>query len=68
MSQPGVAPEHCDGSLERSEVTMSKLLAITASLKAALMVASFAFVRGDMLAVILMSALFSLAHSVMRNR
>jgi hypothetical protein len=40
---------------------MSKLLAITASLRAALMVASFAFVRGDMLAVILIAALFSLA-------
>jgi hypothetical protein len=51
----------CIEGLRRSEVTMSKLLAITASLKATLMVASFAFARGDMLPVILISALFSLA-------
>jgi hypothetical protein len=40
---------------------MSKLLAITGSLKATLMVAGFAFARGDMLPVILISALFNLA-------
>ena len=40
---------------------MSKLLAIAASLKATLMVASFAFAQGDMLPVIVISALFNLA-------
>jgi hypothetical protein len=40
---------------------MSKLLAIVASLKAVLIAASAAFVRGDMLFVILISVLFSLA-------
>lgn len=41
---------------------MSKLLAIPAALKAVLMGASFALARGDMLSVILISALFNLAH------
>jgi hypothetical protein len=40
---------------------MSKLLAIAASLKAILIVASVAFARGDMLSVILISVLFNLA-------
>jgi hypothetical protein len=40
---------------------MSKLLAIVASLKAILIVASVAFARGDMLSVILISVLFHLA-------
>jgi hypothetical protein len=40
---------------------MSKLLATAASLKAILVVASFALARGDMLPVILISALFDLA-------
>ena len=40
---------------------MSKLLAIVASLKALLITASFAFARGDMLSVILISVLFNLA-------
>jgi hypothetical protein len=40
---------------------MSKLLAIVASLKAVLIAASAAFVRGDMLSVILISLLFNLA-------
>jgi hypothetical protein len=40
---------------------MSKLLAIGASLKAILIAASFAFARGDMLSVILISVLFNLA-------
>jgi hypothetical protein len=40
---------------------MSKLLAIVASLKAVLIAASVAFARGDMVCVILISALFSLA-------
>ena len=40
---------------------MSKLLAIVASLKAILIAASFAFARGDMLSVILISVLFNLA-------
>jgi hypothetical protein len=40
---------------------MSKLLAIVASLKAILIAASVAFVRGDMLSVILISVLFNLA-------
>jgi Na+/H+-dicarboxylate symporter len=47
--------------MKGSEVTMSKLLAMTASLKATLTVASFAFARGDMLPVILISAFFNLA-------
>jgi Na+/H+-dicarboxylate symporter len=41
---------------------MSKLLAIAATLKAILIAASFAFARGDMLSVILISALFNLTH------
>jgi len=41
---------------------MSKLLAIAATLKAILIAASFALARGDMLSVILISALFNLAH------
>jgi hypothetical protein len=41
---------------------MSKLLAIAATLKAILIAASFAFARGDMLSVILISALLNLAH------
>jgi hypothetical protein len=41
---------------------MSKFLAIAATLKAILIAASFAFARGDMLSVILISALFHLAH------
>ena len=40
---------------------MSKILAIVASSKAILVVASVAFARGDMLSVILISALFNLA-------
>jgi hypothetical protein len=40
---------------------MSKLLAIAATLKAILIAASFAFARGDMLSVILISVLFNLA-------
>jgi hypothetical protein len=41
---------------------MSKFLAIAATLKAILIAASFALARGDMLLVILISALFNLAH------
>ena len=41
---------------------MSKLLAIGASLKGIFIMASIAFVRGDMLPVILISVLFNLAH------
>ena len=41
---------------------MSKLLAIVASLKAILIAASFAFARGDMLSVILISVFFNLTH------
>jgi hypothetical protein len=41
---------------------MTKLLAFGASLKGIFIVASIAFVRGDMLPVILISALFNLAH------
>jgi hypothetical protein len=40
---------------------MSKLLTITIALKATLMAAGFAFARGDMLPVILISAVFNLA-------
>ena len=40
---------------------MSKLLAIVATLKAILFAASIALARGDMLSVILISALFNLA-------
>jgi hypothetical protein len=40
---------------------MSKLLAIAASLKSILIVASVALARGDMLPVILLSVLFNLA-------
>jgi hypothetical protein len=40
---------------------MSKLLSVAASLKAVLMALSFAFARGDVLPVIVISALFSLA-------
>ena len=40
---------------------MSKLLTMVATLKAILVVASVAFARGDMLSVILISALFNLA-------
>ena len=40
---------------------MSKLLAIAATLKAILFAASIALARGDMLSVILISALFNLA-------
>jgi hypothetical protein len=40
---------------------MSKLLAIVASLKAIFVMASIAFVRGDMLPVILLSVVFNLA-------
>jgi hypothetical protein len=40
---------------------MSKLLAIAATLKVVLIAASFAVARGDMLSVILISALFNLA-------
>lgn len=39
---------------------MSKLLAIVVPLKAILIAASFALARGDMLSVILISALFNL--------
>jgi ABC-type glucose/galactose transport system permease subunit len=39
---------------------MSKLLAIAASLKGILIMAGIAFVRGDMLPVILLSVLFNL--------
>jgi hypothetical protein len=41
---------------------VSKLLAIAATLKAVLMAASFALARGDMLSIILISALFNLIH------
>jgi hypothetical protein len=40
---------------------MSRLLAIAATLKAVLIAASFALARGDMLCVILISAVFHLA-------
>jgi hypothetical protein len=40
---------------------MSRLLAIAATLKAVLIAASFALARGDMLPVILISAVFHLA-------
>jgi hypothetical protein len=40
---------------------MSKLLSVAAYLKAILVAFSFAFARGDMLPVIVISALFSLA-------
>jgi hypothetical protein len=40
---------------------MSKLLAIVASLKGIFIMASIAFVRGDMLPVILLSVVFNLA-------
>jgi hypothetical protein len=40
---------------------MSKLLAIVASLKGIFIMASIAFVRGDMLPVILLSIVFNLA-------
>jgi Na+/H+-dicarboxylate symporter len=40
---------------------MSKILAVAAFLKATLVASSFAFARGDMLPVIVISALFSLA-------
>ena len=43
---------------------MSKLLAIAATLKAVLIAASFALARGDMLSVILISALFTLTQLV----
>jgi hypothetical protein len=43
---------------------VAKLLAIAASLKAMLIATSFALARGDMLSVILISALFNLAHLV----
>jgi hypothetical protein len=46
---------------------MSKLLAIAATLKAILVAASFALARGDMLSVILISALFNLAHVGAKN-
>ena len=39
---------------------MSKLLAVAASLKAILVASSFALARGDILPVIVISALFSL--------
>jgi Na+/H+-dicarboxylate symporter len=42
---------------------MSKLLAILATLKAILIVASVALARGDILPVILISVLFNLAQS-----
>ena len=41
---------------------MSKLLAIAATLKAILIAASFALARGDMLSIILISAVLNLAH------
>ena len=40
---------------------MSRLLAIAASLKVVFITAGFAFVRGDMLPVILISLVFNLA-------
>lgn len=40
---------------------MSKLLGVVATLKAILIMASFALARGDMLSVILISALFNLS-------
>jgi Na+/H+-dicarboxylate symporter len=40
---------------------MSKLLAVAASLKAILVASSFALARGELLPVIVISALFSLA-------
>jgi hypothetical protein len=47
---------------------VSKLLAAAATLKATLLVASMAFARGDMPAVILVSALFHLLSSLARSR
>jgi hypothetical protein len=41
---------------------MSKVLAIAATLKAVLIAASFALARGDVLPVILISAVLNLAH------
>jgi hypothetical protein len=49
------------GPRKNAGCPMSKLLAIVASLKAVFVMASIAFVRGDMLPVILISVLFNLA-------
>jgi Na+/H+-dicarboxylate symporter len=46
---------------KESDVSMSKLLATLATVKAILIAASVAFARGDMLPVILISILFNLA-------
>jgi hypothetical protein len=44
----------------KSEVPMSRFLAIATAMKAAFIAASFALARGDMLSVILISAVFNL--------
>ena len=49
------------GPRKNAGCPMSKLLAIVASLKAVFVMASIAFVRGDMLPVILLSVVFNLA-------
>jgi hypothetical protein len=59
--EPG-RPSLLQISPKKARCPMSKLLAVAATLKAILVAASFAFARGDMLAVILISALFNLAH------
>jgi hypothetical protein len=48
------------GAIERWRCSMSKFLAILATLKPTLIAASAAAARGEMLSVILISALFSL--------
>jgi hypothetical protein len=50
------------GPKEKARYPVSKLLAIAATLKAVLIAASFTLARGDMLSVILISALFNLIH------
>jgi C4-dicarboxylate-specific signal transduction histidine kinase len=52
------ATRRLQSSLKGSEVTMSKLLSVAAYLKAVLVAVSLAFARGDMLPVIVISALF----------
>jgi hypothetical protein len=56
-----VAFHSCDAALgKKAGCPMSKLLAILANLKAALIAASVAFARGDMLPVVLISILLNL--------
>jgi hypothetical protein len=50
------------GQNKKARRPVSKLLAIAAALKAILIAASFALARGDMLSVILISALLNLTH------